>query len=338
MKTLLGLLLLGLVPVCGAFAQPNAPLLSGRIVDHADLLSPATEQYLDALLAAHEDSTTNQIAVLTIPSLGGEPIEFFSVRVAQAWALGRADRDNGVLILIARDDRALRIEVGHGLEGVLTDLYAGCIIDYVMVPRFREGDFDAGVRQGVEAVVGVLSGSYLPPEHAYEDWSRQGLTALAVACCLFIGLILFLAARAVVPITVVILFFTGTFVHAVGTGVADTFWPGITWLGPALVGAALLVYLLLRRYFRTKQKAADAAYRAKHGLGPAPPPWPWQHPEGFSGWRKAWEAEYRNNPRYQSTGSSSWSGSRSGSSSRSSRSSFSGRGGSFGGGGASGRW
>ena len=139
-------------------AQQAVPELTGRIVDLAEVLAPATEQTLAALLAVHEDSTSNQVVVLTIPSLEGEAIEAFSLRVAETWALGTAAGDNGVLLLVAIEDRGLRIEVGYGLEGALPDVIAGRIIRDEMVPYFREGNYERGIEAGVLAVLAQLEG------------------------------------------------------------------------------------------------------------------------------------------------------------------------------------
>jgi uncharacterized protein len=157
------LLLLLVVPAAGR-AQPAVPPLTGRVVDRAEVLSPATEGQLTALLEAHEQATTNQVVVLTIPSLEGSTVEEVANAVFNAWGLGQAGRDNGVLLLVAHDDRELRIEVGYGLEGALTDAEAGRIIRHVIVPRFREGDFDGGVMAGVTAILGTIEGTYEAPE------------------------------------------------------------------------------------------------------------------------------------------------------------------------------
>ncbi len=145
-------------------AQQAVPALTGRVVDQADILTPATEKAITALLAAHEEATSHQVAVLTIPSLEGEAIEDFSIRVAETWGLGTAENDNGVLLTVAVEDRELRIEVGLGLEGDLADAVAGRIIRNDIVPVFRQGDFDAGVLVGVQSILGVLEGTYTPPE------------------------------------------------------------------------------------------------------------------------------------------------------------------------------
>ncbi|MEM8601191.1 MAG: TPM domain-containing protein [Bacteroidota bacterium] len=135
-----------------AHAQVETPALTGRVVDLAEMLDEATQAQLVATLAMLEDSTTHQVAVLTLPNLAGEAIEPVATRIFNAWGLGQQGFNNGVLLLIARDDRRLRIEVGVGLEGVLTDSEAGRIIRNTIVPRFRQGDFPGGIRAGVLAI------------------------------------------------------------------------------------------------------------------------------------------------------------------------------------------
>jgi len=143
--------------VAGTLLAPlhaaDVPYLSGRVVDHAEILSPATRDSLTAALQAHEEATTNQIAVLTVPTIDGESIEGYATRVFEAWKLGRKDRDNGVLVVIVPQDRKLRIEVGYGLEGTLTDVACSRIIRNLMTPRFKAGDYDRGTADGVLAVI-----------------------------------------------------------------------------------------------------------------------------------------------------------------------------------------
>lgn len=151
----------------GAVAAKEVPFLSGRVVDEAGLLSAAARQRIEGELAALERQTGgDQVAVLIVPSLGGEPLEEYSVKVAHTWKLGRKGKDDGILLFISRDDRKMRIEVGYGLEGKLTDLQSHAILDEVIRPRFKEGDFDGGVERGVEAIAKVLSGQPLPPAPA----------------------------------------------------------------------------------------------------------------------------------------------------------------------------
>ena len=140
----------------------EVPYLTGRVMDTAQILSPAVQQSLSESLQAHEKRTGNQIAVLTIASLHGESIEDYSVKVFESWKLGQKDKDNGVLIVVVPNDRRMRIEVGYGLEGTLTDATAGRIIRTVMNPKFKNGDYDGGITDGVKAVMAVLEGGELP--------------------------------------------------------------------------------------------------------------------------------------------------------------------------------
>lgn len=138
----------------------EVPYLSGRVVDEAGVLNHETLNYLNNLLKAHEDSTSNQIAVLIIQSLEGEVLEDYSLRVAETWGLGQEDRDNGVLLLISLGDRKLRIEVGYGLEGALTDALSNNIIRNEITPAFRIDDYNEGVRAGTEAIIAAIKGEY----------------------------------------------------------------------------------------------------------------------------------------------------------------------------------
>ena len=145
--------------VC-AFAAHAAeiPFLSGRIVDDAELLSPGAADRVSALLKAHETRTGDQVVVLTVPSLEGRSIEEYAVEVFQAWKLGQRGKDNGVLLVIVPRERKMRIEVGYGLEGRLTDVAASHIIRNAIAPRFKAGDFDQGVEDGVNAMLAQLRG------------------------------------------------------------------------------------------------------------------------------------------------------------------------------------
>jgi uncharacterized protein len=143
-------------------AQREIPELWGvRVHDEAKALSAQTVQQLEQQLKLHEDSTSNQIAILIISSLEGEAIEDYAIRVAGKWQLGQKGKDNGILLLIAIDDRKMRIEVGYGLEGVLPDAVCNQIIRNEMAPNFRRGDYDAGVQAAVNAIVAAVGGEYI---------------------------------------------------------------------------------------------------------------------------------------------------------------------------------
>ena len=141
-----------------ALGAVDVPYLTGRVVDNAEILKPATRERIAAVSKAHEDKTTDQIVVLTVPTLDGESVEEYAVRVFAAWKLGQKGKDNGVLVLVAPQDRKMRIEVGYGLEGSLTDVAASRIIRNVMTPAFRANNFDGGVADGVAAIVAQLEG------------------------------------------------------------------------------------------------------------------------------------------------------------------------------------
>ncbi|PKN46816.1 MAG: methanol dehydrogenase [Deltaproteobacteria bacterium HGW-Deltaproteobacteria-17] len=139
-----------------ASAKPFAvPDLTGPVVDRAGMLSEPARARLTAALTGLWEGGGSQIAVLTVPDLGGESIEQASIRVTDVWKLGTKKGDNGVLFLIARDDRKLRIEVGQGLEGQLTDAHSRRILDDTVTPHFKAGNFDAGVMAGVRAIVAL---------------------------------------------------------------------------------------------------------------------------------------------------------------------------------------
>jgi len=140
----------------------DVPFLSGRVTDNAEILSPAMRAALTEQLKSHEDRTGNQIAVLTVPTIGEESIEEYAVAVFSTWKLGKKGKDNGVLIIVVPNERRMRIEVGYGLEGTLTDGAAGRIIRNAMAPRFKAVDYDGGVEAGVKNVIGVLEGGEAP--------------------------------------------------------------------------------------------------------------------------------------------------------------------------------
>ena len=165
MKNLfLGLLLLSSL-VQLAIAQKAVPELWGiHVHDDAHVLSTQVVDQLETQLKAYEDSTSNQIAVLLISSLDGEALETYALKVAEKWELGQKDKDNGALLLIAVDDHKMRIETGEGLEGELTDAVCSQIIRNDIAPHFRSNDYDAGVTEGIQAMIRVIGGTYTANE------------------------------------------------------------------------------------------------------------------------------------------------------------------------------
>src|ERR1700741_67315 len=145
-----------------ALALVAVPQLTGRVVDQTGTLSGGDIAQLTQTLADLEKRKGSQIAVLIVPTPDGEPIEQFSLRVAEAWKIGRKKVDDGALLVIAKNDRHLRIEVGYGLEGALTDVTAKRIIDEVITPKFKSGDFAGGISAAVGRMIRVIDGEPLP--------------------------------------------------------------------------------------------------------------------------------------------------------------------------------
>lgn len=147
-------------------ADPDFPKLTGRVVDAADLLSPEARARIDGKIKAHEDRTGDQVVVATVPSLQDRTVEDYANRLARAWGIGQKKTNNGVLLLVAPKERKVRIEVGYGLEGALTDALSKTIITTAITPRFRQGDFSGGVEAGVDAILPILAGDA-------DEWQRR---------------------------------------------------------------------------------------------------------------------------------------------------------------------
>ncbi|MGE4299280.1 MAG: YgcG family protein [Desulfovibrionaceae bacterium] len=180
---LLGVLLLASGPAHAL----DAPALTARVNDLAGMMSPQARSAIEAELANLEASDSTQVAVLTVPTLDGDAIDAFALRVAEKWRLGQKGRDNGVLLVVAKAERKVRIEVGYGLEGRLTDLLAGRIIDNEITPRFKQGDFDGGFAAGTLGIIQAVRGEY---KGAGKPASRRsegsGLGKLALLAMLFL--------------------------------------------------------------------------------------------------------------------------------------------------------
>lgn len=159
------LLLVGLSGAATA-AELSLPPLSGRVVDAAGVLKPEDKAGIEAKLKAYEDKTSDQVVVATVPSLQGTTIEDFANRLFRAWALGQKKTNNGALLLVAPTERKVRIEVGYGLEGALTDALSKVIITTAITPRFKTGDYAGGISAGVDAMLSILSGDA-------EEWHRK---------------------------------------------------------------------------------------------------------------------------------------------------------------------
>ncbi|MCS6304609.1 MAG: TPM domain-containing protein [Nitrospira sp.] len=211
-------------------AALDVPLLTGRIVDLAHVLPSSTVESLTAQLAAHETQSSNQVAVLIVPSLEGGSLQEFSHLVATTWKLGQKGTDNGVLLLVAIKERKVRIEVGYGLEGVLTDARSAQIIRNEIVPRFRAGDMAGGVTGGINAIVKTIDGTYQASEKAVprQESDVIGQVLVAVVVGVLVGLLFMNIHRFIGPLA--------------GAGISTLLAP---WLVPALMASGITLVLLL---------------------------------------------------------------------------------------------
>lgn len=185
-----------------AFAQ-DFPVLSGRVVDTAGMMTRAQAEALQTRLATHEASSSDQVVVATVPNLQGYEIADFANRLARHWGIGRDGENNGVLLLVARDERQVRIEVGYGLEGTLTDALSRIVIENDILPRFRSGDFAGGIDAGADAIVSILSGNADEVRARAErnaGWNGEG-----VGDWVSLAVVLFILATAFGPMALMLL-------------------------------------------------------------------------------------------------------------------------------------
>ena len=219
-------------PAIAQSLQP-VPALTARVTDLTGTLTTPERTALEQKLAAVEARKGAQVAVLIVPTTQPEAIEQYSIRVVDAWKLGREKPDDGALLLVAMQDRALRIEVGRGLEGALTDLASNRIIDETITPRFREGDFAGGISAGVDRMIQVIDGEPLPePEKHWKGPEGVG---------------------SILPILFFVIFFASTILRAVfgralGSVASGGVAGGITWFVTQALGVSMgvgLVGLLL---------------------------------------------------------------------------------------------
>jgi len=229
---LLALLLSG-----AAHAEVAVPPLTHRVTDLTSTLDAQQTQTLESRLASFEAQKGVQLAVLIVPTTQPETIEQFGIRIVEAWKLGRKGVDDGALLLVAKDDRTLRIEVGYGLEGVLNDATANRIIDEVIVPRFKRGEFYAGIETGLAAMMQVVNGELLPPPRHGSASGKYDIESM-----------LFVAFGLVVVVGGMLRALLGRFPAALLMGGALGF---LAWLTIAqlmiavLAGAAAFIFVLL---------------------------------------------------------------------------------------------
>jgi uncharacterized protein len=295
------------------FSQRSVPPLDNRRVhdDEAQVLSSSVIEQLEVQLKQYEDSTSNQIVILIISSLQGEVIEDYALRVAgwnsqkeEGWKLGQANKDNGALLLIAVDDRKMRIEVGYGLEGVLTDATCSRIIRNEMAPNFRRGDYDAGVMAAINSIIKAIGGEYVADEtDSNSDNAMTGKDKALVGLFVFfiLGIFTYTGLVSKGAPGWVLYFFLIPF-YAIFPGAVLGWGLGLSALGIYIIG-----YPILKVIFNKMGWAKTHSGGSSGGRG-------WSSGSGWYGGG--------------SSSGSSWGGG----------GGFSGGGGSFGGGGSSGSW
>jgi uncharacterized protein len=281
-----------------AWADVAVPPLTGRVVDRTGTLSDSDVASLTQRLKDLETRKGSQVAVLIVPTTAPETIEQYSIRVAEAWKIGRRKIDDGALLVIAKDDHKLRIEVGYGLEGALTDITSKRIIDEAITPRFRSGDFSGGIAAGVNRIIGVVDGESLPAPPAQTQQGQRTIPLeffnptnpfVIIAIVIFGSILRSTLGRLIGSVTA-------------GSLVALAVWYFLSSLIAALLAGAVVSVITM---FSDTITAGSPSGRGRGGWSGG----------GSSG--------------------GSWSG---GSSGSSDSGGFSGGGGSFGGGGASGSW
>ncbi|MEN8165316.1 MAG: TPM domain-containing protein [Acidobacteriota bacterium] len=178
-------LLLTILPLVSVAKE--VPFLGGRVNDLAGMIDDGPQAQLETALEQLETDTGAQLVVLTVPSLEGAVLEDYALEVASTWQLGRKETDDGVLVLVAKEERRIRIEVGYGLEGAIPDVTAKRIIDGIMTPRFREGDFSGGITEATEALAALVRGEAveLPEPESYQNFSDAPLSSQLMALSIF---------------------------------------------------------------------------------------------------------------------------------------------------------
>jgi len=230
--------LFGALLAASASAEIPVPALTARVTDQTGTLSPAEREALEAQLKAFEQRKGAQLAVLIVPTTQPETIAQFGIRVADAWKLGRKGIDDGLILIVAKNDRKLRIEVGYGLEGAVPDAIAKRVIDEVILPRFRAGDFAGGIESGVDRLMRIIEGEPLPAPAASSRSTGHRIPFdliwwLFGAALVFGGVLRAVAGRLL-----------GSTVAGVLTGLVFWIFAGML-IGAVIVGAIVFVLTLI---------------------------------------------------------------------------------------------
>jgi len=237
------------------FAAPTFPSLTGRVVDNAQILSKQEETKLSSILENEEKNTSNQIVIVTLNSLDGYDIADYGYQLGRYWQIGQKDKNNGVLLIISMAEKKLRIEVGYGLEGALTDKTAHEIIEYVLKPKFRQGDFYGGISEATNAIIKAIKGEYKPSDYGVLNKTSENWFFLFFAI-IFISAILGGATRKFKNMKISKLFHSSMLGGFAGT-FAIGFTQSLLFAGIAYFVIGIIVYL-------TTKKVSFDSYSSTH--------------------------------------------------------------------------
>ena len=245
--------------VVSAYQSPGSS--TGFVNDFAGILSPETKTQLEAKLTDFSDKESNEISIVTIKTLDGDTIENYAVKLFEEWKIGKAKQDNGVLLLIAPNDRQVRIEVGYGLEGALTDLESKMIIENVLTPAFKAGDYNGGINEAIDSIISATMGEYLPPDSSQKMNLKSTIYFGGFIFLLVLEIISFFLRRAAKSTTI--------WPGALGGGIIGLIIGLVAAVGSLtigfLIGGALLG--LLVDYVLSHTKAGDGFRNGKGGGG-----------------------------------------------------------------------
>ena len=171
------------------FAAPNFPELTGRVVDKAQILSENEKNTLTSILKKHEDETSNQIVIVSLSSLDGYDIADYGYQLGRHWAIGQKDKNNGVLLIVSMAEKKIRIEVGYGLEGAIPDKTAHEIVNYIIKPNFKEGNFYNGIKKASDAIIKAIKGEYKPSDYGILSNSSENFFFIYFAIIFLSGII-----------------------------------------------------------------------------------------------------------------------------------------------------
>lgn len=249
-----------------AYSSPGQP--DGYVTDLAEILSPETESELEAVLADLETRTTSEIAVATVSSLDGDDVAVYANELFREWGIGQAETDNGILLLVAPNERLMRIEVGYGLEGAVPDITAGQIIDDIITPAFKAGDYDTGVQEGVAALVASVEGEPFPQSSYANGSSYEEVPDWLVAIPFFAFFFLVFFMQVLLGLASILCRSNSWWAGGIVGFGAGLFFTGMveSWL---IGGVALLLFTASGLIFDFLVSRGYKKYQ-KHGLTP---PW-----------------------------------------------------------------